>query len=201
MTLKLLIRSCYARCGVVALLPHLIHQRICSYALYTFTTVQLRSFRGALYLRLCCTLKMILCRSAEKGGSAAVDDQPSNKTDNIPVAMIKPVASFSSSCSSCYSNSAEASVRCSGWSELANLSGNMCNVCNPIHLAPLVILADQIQLRLLFGVLDGTGLAHLSGNMCNVCNPVLVTTFPEWLSDTVSCPRTLGAVRPSSLCL
>ena len=64
---------------------------------------------------------MILCRSAEKGGSAAVDDdQPSNKTDNIPVAMIK------------------------------------LGIINQwLHLAPLVLLANQIQLGLPFGVLDG----------------------------------------------
>ena len=36
--------------------------------------------------------------------------------------------------------------------------------------------------------------------MC-VCVPILVTTFPEWLSDTEPLPHTPGAVRPSSFCL
>ena len=41
-------------------------------------------------------------------------------------------------------------------------------------------------------------LSTLESCVC-VCIPILVTTFPEWLSEPL--PHTPGAVRPSSLCL
>ena len=34
-----------------------------------------------------------------------------------------------------------------------------------------------------------------------VCISILVITFPEWLNGMEPLPHTLGAVRPSSLCL
>ena len=43
-------------------------------------------------------------------------------------------------------------------------------------------------------------LVNIYDYMC-VCVPILVTTFPEWLSDTEPLPHTPSTVRLSSLCL
>ena len=99
-------------CGVVALLLHLrpnltaskalllhflpLQQRISSYALSTITTMRMRSCydlsAGAALIRcLCCTLELLLYKSAGNPGSAAAGHQASNKMDNriVPVAMMQ----------------------------------------------------------------------------------------------------------------
>ena len=97
------IRPCY---GVVAFLPRLmaskgasttlpLRQRISNYSSSALTTMQLRSFYdlsdgAAVMLRLCCSLKPLLCKLAASRGSASIYLQSSNKMYNIipPVAMI-----------------------------------------------------------------------------------------------------------------
>ena len=80
--------------GATTTLP--LQQRISSYALSTIRTMRLRSCYNlsagaALILCLCCTLELLLYKSAGNPGSAAVDHQPSNKMDNriVPVAMMQ----------------------------------------------------------------------------------------------------------------